>query len=145
MKFVIDTNVLITYFWSQSIIHDLLLFQFDLISPEYALEEINDHADEIMKKTKITKDIFSKRKMELARTVEFIPLEEYESEFQIVLHLFKNQHHQIDDALLKDIDFYALAIKVGCPIWTNDKGFKKQKDIMVMNTKEIISLLKMTR
>ena len=41
---------------------------------------------------------------------------------------------------VKDIDFFALAVKIGCPIWSNDKLFKKQSEVLVFTTIEIIEL-----
>jgi predicted nucleic acid-binding protein len=80
MDFVVDTNVLFTFFWERSFTRKLLVKQeLDLFSPEFALEEINSHCDEILKKTDISLEEFKKLRKELAILVEFIPLEEYSS------------------------------------------------------------------
>ena len=51
MEFIVDTNVLLTFFWKNSTFKKISLMQeLDLFSPEFALKEINKHSDEIIKK-----------------------------------------------------------------------------------------------
>ena len=38
---------------------------------------------------------------------------------------------------IKDFPFLACAISQNCPIWSEDKGFKRQNTILVLNTSEI--------
>lgn len=40
-----------------------------------------------------------------------------------------------------DQDYFALALKLGCPIWSNDKALKGQKRIKVYSTKEVADLI----
>ena len=76
MKLVVDTNVLITYFWSSSFFHSLATSQdFEFVSPEYALEEIKKHSNEIIRKAKTSEKEFDQFRYNLAVCVEFIPLE----------------------------------------------------------------------
>ena len=67
--------------------------------------------------------------------VEFIPLEEYSS--------FMKEALAIPDP--DDIDFTALALKLDCPLWSNDKELKQQTVVKVFSTSELISLLSETR
>ncbi len=140
MNIVVDSNILFTYFWKKSVFLNVLDKKINFFALEYALEEINEHHKEIIKKTKISYSKFKKLKQELALKVNFIPLDEYSSTFSKVMlianQLSKKQY--ID--FVKDIDFFALAVKLGCPIWSNDKMFKNQSEILVFNTKEIIEL-----
>jgi predicted nucleic acid-binding protein len=41
----------------------------------------------------------------------------------------------------KDIDFFALALKLGCPIWSIESRLKNQSDVKVINTKELLFLI----
>ncbi len=141
MKLVVDSNVLFTFFWKDSVFRNLLDTPVQLFSPEYALEEINRYSSEIMKKTSVSKDRFKKLKQELALKVEFISLEEYSPSFPEALKIAsKFSKHEYKE-FVKDIDFFALALMLGYPIWSNDKLFKKQPKVLVFNTKEIIELL----
>ena len=133
MRLVIDTNILFTYFWKNSFTKKLILkSDLELFAPEYALEEIKYHMQEILNKTKISKQEFIKLREELALIVKFIPPEDYSN-------LFKDVMKSIPDS--KDIDFLALALKLSCPIWSNDPDLKKQDKIKIFTTKEIIQLI----
>jgi predicted nucleic acid-binding protein len=44
-----------------------------------------------------------------------------------------------------DIDFTALALKLDCPLWSNDKELKQQTVVKVFSTSELISFLPETR
>ncbi|MBI2043295.1 hypothetical protein HYT25_02820 [Candidatus Pacearchaeota archaeon] len=132
MKFVVDTNVLFTFFWDNSFTRGILLDQdFEFFAPEYALEEINDKTNEIIRKTGISHDKFKELRTDLAICVEFIPTGEYSDFLQKV--------SDIPDK--NDADFVALALKLKLPLWSNDKQLKKQSLVKVYSTKEILKLL----
>ena len=38
----------------------------------------------------------------------------------------------------KDIPYFALALKLNCPIWSGEKKFIKQSEVPIFNTKDII-------
>ncbi len=142
MKIVVDSNILFTFFWKKSVFHIISIKQdLDLVAPEFALEEINKHKVEIMKKTEITEQEFKDLRKELAIRVEFIPLEEYTSCFKQAAAIAKEIPEEQRDEFLDDIDFIALALKEKCPLWTHDKLLKKQSNIKIFETKEIIKLL----
>ncbi len=111
-----------------------------LISPEYALKEINNYKEEIIIKAKIPKGEFDKRRLELVSRVYFVPLEDYASEFNSIKKLagkFKEKYNEF----LRDIDFLALALKFDIPLWTHDKLLKEQGEIKILTTKEIIDAI----
>lgn len=142
MKFVVDTNVLFTFFWKSSVFKKLANKpNLKLFSPEYALEEINRNSEEIIEKTKLSLEEFKNMRKDLAVIVEFIPINEYSSFLKRANLLAENLPKPEKTELEGDIDFFALALKLKCPIWTNDKMFKKQQIISVFFTKEIIELL----
>lgn len=41
----------------------------------------------------------------------------------------------------KDAHYVALALNLGCPIWSNDKGLKKQNKVKVFNTEELTQII----
>ncbi len=94
----------------------------------YALEEINSHKEEILAKTGLVVDSFKERRKELAVYVEFVSLDEY-------LGCIDKASNILDK---NDVDFIALALKMGCPVWSNDKDLKKQSLIEVYTTGEFI-------
>ena len=137
MKLVVDSNVLFTLFWKNSIFSKISLRQdLELFAPEFAIEEINKYKKEIMHKTKISEKEFIEIKKELAIRVKFISIEEYTDFLKIALKIINTEKE-----LLNDIDFIALALKLKVPLWTNDKLIKKVKDINILNTKELIEIM----
>ena len=43
---------------------------------------------------------------------------------------------------IKDMDFLALALKLKSPLWSNDKILKKQDQVQILNSEEVIRLAK---
>ena len=41
----------------------------------------------------------------------------------------------------KDVMYFALALKLRCAIWSNDKELKKQKEVTIYNTQELFDEL----
>jgi len=37
----------------------------------------------------------------------------------------------------KDIPYFALALKLNCPIWSNEPEFKEQSKIKIFNTQDL--------
>jgi len=133
MRLVTDSNILFTFFWKNSYTRKLFINQdLELISPEFSLEEIKKYSEEIIRRAKISKKEFKDIRRELALMVEFIPLEEYSE------YLKKASEISYDK---DDVDFIALALKLKCPIWSNDKEFKKQNKIKVYSTLEVLKEL----
>lgn len=132
MRLVVDTNILFTYFWRNSVFNKLLKEELELFSPKLALKEIHKYSSEIIRKTKLTKKEFEDLIKDLALEVEFIPIKEYSS-------LLKKATQNLEDK--KDADLLALALRLHCPIWSNDKHLKQQKLIITLTTKEIVDLL----
>jgi len=133
MNLVIDSNILFTFFWEKSTGREIIKSKiFNLISPEFALEEINRYKSDIIKRTKVSIVEFNKLREELTTIVEFIPLDEYD----------KYLHEAFDICPDKnDVDFFALALSKLCPIWSNDSDMKKQDEISILNTLEIIEFI----
>ncbi|MFA5864794.1 MAG: PIN domain-containing protein [Phycisphaerae bacterium] len=132
LSLVADTNILISYFFPRStarrLIEDSSLL---LYSPEYALEEIQEHTPVILRKAKIALAAFNKARSEMARRITFIPLEDYADAIR--------EASETPDP--DDVDFIALAWKMKLPLWSNDKRLKEQSLVTVLLTEEIIKLI----
>ena len=133
MKLVVDTNILFSFFWKDSFTRKLLMSKkFDLISPKISLEEIKRHSKEIIKKTDTNKKSFVKYYNELKKFVRFIDRKYYS------IFLKKANEISPDKA---DSHFFALCFKDKCPLWSNDSLLKKQNNVLVLSTEEIIKLI----
>ena len=132
MKIIIDTNILYSYFWKNSLTKKLIMLEeIELFAPEFALEEINKYQKDIIQKTKITENKFNELKFDIAISVKFISLENYKEFLGEALKISPDPN---------DIDFFALALKLKLPIWSNDSILKKQNKIKILTTKEVFSL-----
>lgn len=130
MKVVIDTNILFSYFNEHSFTKKLIENSlFELISPEFALLELEKYKEIICEKAKVSFEEFTKRKENLKKTVAFLNKERYKD--------FLDQSQQISPDP-DDADFFALAFFANTFLWSNDKLLKNQDKIPVLSTKEII-------
>lgn len=132
MKIVADANILFSFFWRDSFTKRLLTGKyFELYSPEFSLKEIEKYKDEIMRKTKIDLDEFNKLRRELILYVDFFSMGDYGKFLKEAVKISPDKD---------DIDYFALALKLGISIWTNDKLLKKQDVVKILNTMEVINL-----
>jgi len=133
MRIVVDTNILFSFFWRESLTRKLLITSnFELISPEIALKELDKHSEEIRGKLKITNREFKEQFKKLREIVNFIRMEEY-SQFIKEANSFSPDR--------ADAEFFALCLKNDCFLWSNDSLLKQQNRIKVLSTKEIIEIL----
>ena len=133
MKIAVDTNILFSFFWKNSFTKKLLINSlFELVSPELAIEELKKYSKEIMKKAKISKKDFDRLLKDLKLYVKIINKKEYSS-------FIPNCESFSPDK--DDLEFFALCKKFSCSLWSNDFILKRQNEIKVLTTKEIIELL----
>ncbi len=130
MRLVVDTNILFSFFWRDSVTRDMVLSSdIVLYSPELALEEINRNEEEILSKTGITATEFRSLRRELAVAVEFTPRDD--SSFSKALKISPDP---------KDVDFLALALKLKIPLWSNENRLKRQHLVEVLSTRELLDM-----
>jgi len=133
MELVIDANILFA-----ALIKDgttaTLLFHEDLkfYSPEFVIDEFLKYSGLIQKKMKRTGEEFMLITHQLYQVINVIPEEEYE-------HFIDGAKNISPDD--KDVMYFALALKMKCGIWSNDRVLKEQDTVVVYTTKELLSLL----
>ena len=133
MKFVVDANVLFSFFWRDSFTKRLLTGNyFELCSPEFSLEEIEKYKEEIMRKAKIDLEEFERLRRELILYVDFFSLSDYGKFLSKAVEVCPDED---------DVDYFALALKFGVGIWSNDKMLKGQDDVKVLDTMEVLDLI----
>lgn len=62
--------------------------------------------------------------------------------FDLYRQKIKNASEIMKEIDEKDAPILALALQICCPIWSNDKHFKKQKSVKVYTTADLLDLLK---
>ena len=101
--------------------------------PEKLLIEFEKYKEEILGKTHRSPDEFYKFVGIFGELIELIPFEEIKP--------FIGKAKEIcPDA--NDVEYFALALKYNCSIWSNDKALKRQSTIKVLSTSELLELLK---
>jgi predicted nucleic acid-binding protein len=139
LKLVVDTNILFSFFKKESFTRKLIIdSSLELISPELALKEIQKYSKELLIKSKINKEDFDYTLLLLKEHVKFFSLQTYKNEFSSSLKIAETFSQKDVEEYLDDIDFFALASKERCHIWSNDTLFKKQSIITVFNTTELV-------
>ena len=135
MKLVIDTNVLISFFRDNPvrfIIINLQLFNIELYSPEHCWKELFNIKPSILKYSRLSSEKIELVFQELKNFINIIPDE--------LAISFKSQAEKLIHN--KDVPIFALALKLNCPIWSNEPEFKKQSKIRILNTLDLRNELK---
>ena len=110
-----------------------IVLEYELVSPEFALKELYKHKEEILFESRIKGNEFNELIKLLSTFVEFIKTSEYVEFIKEAKSLFPGH--------LKDVDFFALALKLNCSLWSNEGLHKKQSHIKAFNTGELRKLL----
>ena len=136
MELVLDTNILISAILKDSHTrHFLLLSKHSFFVPEFILNEISDHLEELEGKTFLLGDELKRILDEviLKANIGIISTDELKEQ---VLRA-KEISPDVDD-----IPYLALALKLGCAIWSNDRELKeKQSIVIVYNSKEVLNMV----
>ncbi len=134
MKLVVDTNILISFFRDnpvKSIMSSSQKLNLELYSPEHCWKELLKIKSSISKYSKFSLEQVKSAFERLKNILKIIP-DEYSKEFK------KEAEQLIHD---KDIPIFALALKLNCPIWSNEPAFKQQSKIEILSTRDMIELL----
>lgn len=132
MDLVIDANVLFSVLIKESFSYNLLFSgKFHLFTPEYVFTELEKHKEELVNKTERTTEEFFRLVETLKRRIVIVPLEE------LFPYVGEAEKLTPDPG---DMAYFALALKLNCAIWSNDKKLKEQNKIKVYNTHELNKL-----
>lgn len=129
MLLVIDANILFSALIKDSKTAELLLFdKLELIAPEKIFLEFKKYKNEILSKTHRDDKEFLLTLSVFKDKIKIIP------ESEIKSFLEKANSISVDP---NDIQYFAVALKFNCPIWSNDIHFEKQSLIKVFTTEEL--------
>ena len=132
MDLVIDANVLFSSLIKESFSYNLLFSEkFRLFTPEYIFTELEKHKEELMNKTERTTEEFFKLVETLKRRMVIVPLKELSPYVEEAEKLTPDPD---------DMAYFALAFKLNCAIWSNDKKLKEQNKVKIYNTQELSEL-----
>ena len=129
MELVIDANSFIAGFLRDSKSRLIILSsKVQLYCPDWLEQEFNRNEKELIKKFS-EKNNFSETKNILLRFINLVPHGEYSRFLEEASKLTAHS---------KDVPYFALSLKLRCPIWSNEKSFKLQSKVRVHNTADLI-------
>ncbi|HLC36770.1 MAG TPA: PIN domain-containing protein [archaeon] len=133
MKILIDTSRIIAALTKDSTTRSILFDDFfEFVAPDYAISEIEEHKEEIIKKSKLTNEGFGILLALFFQRITAIP----ESEYKQFLTSCKNDISGIDD-----IPYLAACIATNSEgIWTHDFHFKEQKKVKVFTNIDMLRI-----
>ena len=140
MRLVADSNVLFTFFWKNSALLGIMRQDALLFAPEHSLDEIEKHRRGIIEKTGIADGEFDNLLAQMKLRVEFVPRSAYDMHFADVKTIASAYPVPEQASVMKDCDFLALALLLGCALWSNDRLLKKQSKLSVLSTREVVML-----
>ncbi len=135
IQVVIDTNILISALIKDDSATSKIIKSgiFEIYYPEDGMFELEKYRGYIIKKRKkaLQRKSFDYALSFLLESIIVVPSLLYEDKIRRAYEIMKN----IDE---KDTPFLALALKLQCPIWSNDDDFKKQNLVEVCRTSYIL-------
>ncbi|HMF32859.1 MAG TPA: PIN domain-containing protein [Candidatus Lokiarchaeia archaeon] len=132
-----DANIFIAALIKNSVTSDLLVEDtIRLYTPEFLLEEFEKYKEEILEKTHRSPENYKNFLEILMRRIEFIPREELDP------FLAEAENISPDP---KDTIYFAIALRIGARIWSNDKRFHDQKRVRIISTTELWHFFRMIR
>ncbi len=133
MQIVIDANPVISLLIKPNrvIVELLFLEDLEIFAPELLFDEIEQNKGIIIKKSGMTNEEFNKFLSIIKKRISVVP----EAEFL----KFRGKSEEIcpDE---KDITYFALALHLKCPIWSNEKRLRNQNHVNVYATHELIEI-----
>lgn len=135
MRLVADTNVFFSFFNERSRAREIIILGNVLVyAPAFAVTELRNHAADIRAAFSLTPSQYGDIMELLGAVATFVDEEEYKT------LLLKARSVSPDP---DDVDFVALAMKLGCPLWSNDKRLRRQSAVQVLSTEELVKVLGM--
>ena len=136
MQLVVDANILFSALIKDSETRFLLLnTKLELFSPEFLLNEVKKHIlsdGKVREKILLSDSEISEIISVLLAKIKVLDKESYSNFLNESLRLIEDE---------KDAPYLALSIKLCVPLWSEDKGFKKQFKVKVFSSSELFKEL----
>jgi|SRR3989344_3297608 len=133
MKILIDTNRIVAALIKEGTTRRILLDDFfEFVTPDYTLEELKEHRDELKRKIKLTNEEFDLLLALLFGRITIIK----KSEFKTFLDKCKNEISDPDD-----IPHLAACLATKAEgIWAHDPNFKEQNKVKVFTNIDMLRI-----
>lgn len=107
--------------------------EIEIFSTDFIFEELEKHSEYITRKTRRTKQEYEEAIRNFLKKVKIIPAKEYINHSKEAQKITPDQN---------DFHYFALALHLRCPLWSNDKELKRQDIIKVYSTEELRQMFK---
>jgi len=132
MKLVVDANILFSALIKEGITAELISKpSLELFTPDFILKEIIKHSEIISSKTQRTRGEIDKVLDDLLSVITIVKVREVEDRVNDAKEISPDQN---------DFMYFALALKLNCPLWSNDKLLKNQDRVKVYSTSDLIKI-----
>lgn len=130
MKIVVDANVIFSAIIQRKFTSEMLACKkFDFYAPEFIFVELETYRDILKEKGKLNDLEFDLVIAELCKKIKPTSYLEF-------CHLLSHARRICPDK--NDVMYFALAMKLNCPLWSNDKRLKTQNFVRVYSTEEML-------
>ena len=134
MKLVLDANILFAALIKKSITTELLFNPaLELYSCDYIIEEFFKYEELLNKKCHHSRENFIQILHSLKSVINVVKEEEYSDFISSATKITPDENDRM---------YFALSLKLKCPIWSNDKRLKNQDKVKIYSTGEIINILR---
>ncbi len=132
MQVVIDANIVISMLIRPGKPIDLFFREeLEIFAPELLFKELENNRATIQQKSFLSQDEIDRFLVILKRKITIIPEEDFIDCLDEAARICPDP---------KDEIYFALAMHLKCPIWTNEKGLQDQQSVSVYPTHELIKI-----
>jgi|SRR3989344_2635185 len=138
MRLVIDANILFSAIIAKGRklnskkLNLIFSKELEIFAPGLMLFELRNNKEKLKEISKLPDEELEKFIELLKLRIQFVSLRYFSDKMAEAKELCVE---------LKDVAYFALALKLNCSIWSGEKSFKEQSKIKVFNTKELLDEL----
>jgi len=134
MRLVVDANILFAIIIKRSFSLELFVNEkLELFAPEYLFVELDNHKDLLLNKSGFTNEDYINFVSVLKARITILPEKNYNTFIDYVTSICPDK---------EDIIYFALALSLNAPLWSNDKILKTQDIVKVISTQELLDIIK---
>ena len=137
MLIVVDANRLYSSLLSKGktfkvFLRNAISHKFEFIAPDFIFFEIGKHTDDIVLRSKLSREELAEVFSFIKEQVKTLPFKEFNSYAAEAESLAPHE---------KDTQYFALALAAKSPIWSQEKSFLKQSKIKILDTDRLLKEL----
>lgn len=104
----------------------------EISSPEFILNEFDKYKKVICEKSGLTEQELLSSLLLISSRIKFFKTEDFADFFPEAKSISPDPN---------DVEYFALALKLNCPLWSEDKLLKRQGSVRVLSTSDVLKLV----